>query len=254
MKRSRVFHAFALAAVLLTTSRALAVTEQTSTTYAWTSGQALTVSCDHGSVRISTWDRDAVEVTVIKTASSRALLEQLKAQVDSGREALRVEARHAVFGWLTKAARDARIDFEIRVPTGLRRCVVQVDRGDARVEGLGGTVELRGDIASFQVRHLRGSFAAQTNIGRIEAGFVRLGENQQIDARTRNGSITLVLPEDTDAQLDAKAELSTIRCRIPVQVKRANELVDHVLIGGWGERKGKIILRSSKGPITIDRA
>lgn len=254
MNPPRFVPLYLLAGVFLLPPLARALTEQTTTTYAWTPGLALSVGNDSGSVRISTWERDTVEVTVIKTAASRALLGKLQAHVVESPESLRLETRRAAFSPLRKAGRDAQIDFEIRVPAAHQQCVVRVDKGGATIEGLGGNVEFHGDIASLKARDLRGSLSAQTDIGRLDVGFARLAENQQVDVRTGNGSIKFLVPENADAHLDAKAELARIDCKIPVQLKHADDLVHQILVGGWGNRAGKVILRSSKGPITIERS
>lgn len=239
--------------VLLGAGSLPAATERTVRTLPADSGTTLRVRMKDGGVTVRTWERDEIEIVTVKSGAKRDHLEALDSKIETRGDEITVTARRPLVH-LTKAARQARIDYEISVPARLASCRIDLDVGDVTLEGLSGEVRVRGDIAQVKGSSLRGSLDARVALGRIEAGFATLGEGQTVDLRTSNGSVELRVPAHADAALDALARLGPIVADIPVQVLKSDRLVDEELVGGWGRRSGSVVLRSKLGSIRISAA
>lgn len=239
--------------MLLGAGSLLAATERTVRTLPADADTTLRVRMKDGGVTVRTWERDEIEIVTVKSGANRDHLEALDSKIETRGDEVAITARRPLVH-LTKAARQARIDYEIRVPARLASCRIDLDVGDVTLEGLSGEVRVRGDIAQVKGHSLRGNLDARVSIGQIDVGFAALGADQSVELRTSNGSIKFRVPAEADARLDALARLGEIITDIPVQVLKSDHLVDQELVGGWGRRSGSVVLRSKLGSIRLAAA
>jgi hypothetical protein len=177
-------------------------------TYPLASGGRITLESLNGSVEISSWDKDSVEVNGTKYASSEQGLKDIKIDVSSAPNLLQIKTV-PVFGTRNLGAR-----YSLRVPRRVQLDRIVSSNGSIRVEEIEGTVNLRSSNGTVRVARLKGSLEAQTSNGSIEAsnqtgnaslhtsnGSIRVEMNTgALDATTTNGSLTARLIQADAAQ------------------------------------------------------
>lgn len=169
-------------------------------------GGRLSVENMNGSVEITAWEKDTVEVVGTKFARSQDLLKQLQIDVVATPDAVRIRTvppggLHGNYG----------AKYVIRVPARTELERIATSNGQLRVEGITGPARLKTSNGSVRVSRLQGSLDVTTSNGRVEVrelagpavvhtsnGAVDVEEVQgSLDITTSNGRITarLTKPE-----------------------------------------------------------
>ncbi len=158
-----------------------------------------------GEVRVTAWDRDEIEVvaTIEAAAASeeaaRSLLRTTAIETDNGVRAT---------GPLTDVAdRSARtpwvaVHYDVHVPRRTDLDVTVVS-GPAIVEGVTGTLRVRGERSRIRLRDVSGTLEAMTTRGDVEVTLSDTAFGSSINAETQRGQISLSFPEGYSALLDA---------------------------------------------------
>lgn len=182
-------------------------------------GGRLTVENANGTVEISTWEKNEVEVTGTKYASSQDRLNEIKIEThnDSGSVSLRTVMPQS--SWMRGGNMGAR--YAIRVPRQITLDRITSSNGGIRVDDVEGRSTLRTSNGAIRIGRLKGELEAQTSNGTIELqdvqaratlrtsngairGDIRKGS---VEAATTNGSIHLDLKE-MDASRTLRFETS----------------------------------------------
>ena len=162
---------------------------------ALTSQATVTVTNEWGDIRVRTAQRGGVAVSaMIQRIGTPA--EELAVRVDEGEDAVRVEVVPLV------AAPRGRVDLTLMVPAGLRLEVATRDgvaevkyKGDAAVRTVGGAVTLL----------TPGHATVETSSGDVEAKLTAKGWERPVTIASDSGDVTLWLPTDAAATLQAEA-------------------------------------------------
>ena len=173
--------------------------QQIDTTFAVRSGGRLELESQHGSVEVTTWDREAVRVRSRNLVSSRVRIRNRQDVVD-------VEA--------DPRGRAESIAFEITVPRNFHVSLEGVNlavsvigvRGNVAVETMQGAVSLRGVTGNVEIEAVNGEVAIDNTTGDIEVDAtnqnVRLTNVRgNIEVETSNGSITMLNAESSVVQV-----------------------------------------------------
>ncbi len=176
--------------------------------YPLAAGGRITLESLNGSVEISSWDKDSVEINGTKYASSEQGLKDIKIDVSSAPNLLQIKTV-PVFGTRNLGAR-----YSLRVPRRVQLDRIISSNGAIRVEEIEGTVNLRSSNGTVRVARLKGQLEVQTSNGSIEAssqtgnatlhtsnGSIRVEMNKGgLDATTTNGSLTARLTQADTTQ------------------------------------------------------
>jgi len=233
----------------------------------------------NGSVEITTWDQNTVDISGSKWGPT-----------ESATDALRIDADHTPDSVSLRAVRpsDWRSNlgarFEIKVPKGAVLDRIVTSNGPIRTEDCAGPARMRTSNGSIHVQGLQGRLDAQTSNGPIElmdvAGDATLHTsnghihaqrlNGAADASTSNGGIDLELPgklthdvrahtsnggitvrlqEPLNAHLMATTSNSSIQSDFDVRM--SGELSKHRMEGPIGAGGPMIDLSTSNGSIRI---
>jgi DUF4097 and DUF4098 domain-containing protein YvlB len=225
----------------------------------------LRVEVDDGEATVRAWDRKQIDVRIttegwkIKASEVRVTDHQAGDRVEIE---VRVPRTHISFG-----RRSVRV--ELQVPRELR---ASIHSGDGRisVQDLKGEIHLSTSDGSIEADAVDGDFEAKTGDGRIRATgrWDRLSletKDGSVDAEARagskmagawrihtgDGSVTLRLPENFAADLDAHTGDGKIMVDFPVTASGS--------LGG-SELRGKLngggqmlVVRTGDGPIRLHR-
>lgn len=167
-------------------------------------------------------------------------------------------------GRLNSRNNDVRVDFEIELPRGAAfrgrtangGITVEGATGPVRAYSANGNIDIDG-AASAIARSTNGSIRirsageadARTTNGRITAEISRLDPTgDPLEFTTTNGSVSLRLPEGSDASLVARTTNGRIESDIPVTIGSAGR---RRLAGQIGDGGREIHLRTTNGSIHI---
>ncbi len=207
-------------------------------------GSRISVETFNGSVEVSSWNENSVEINGTKYGPTQAAADSLRIDIDRSAGSVAIRAVRPVERRNNQGAR-----FSIKVPrtvaleriTASNGAIHTVDgvgpshfrtsNGSVRVEGLHGRLDietsngpidlvnvvgdaqLRTSNGNVDVRQLRGSLDATTSNSPITAEIDR--SSGDLRAITNNGSISLELPPDFAAGIRAHTSNSSITVHLP---------------------------------------
>lgn len=254
----------------------------------------LSLATFDGSIEVHSWDRPEIEVEIEKRAMDQALLEQITVAVEQQGDRVQVtvtgpsraESRGITVGVHISPSARLRVamprratltartdDGAIRVEAIEGRLVLRSGDGSITGERLAGEVEARTDDGAIRFTGVEGALDLETGDGsvtvegrpsrlRAESGDggirVRADDGTTLagdwDIVTRDGSVTLTLPETFAAEIDAETGDGSIRSSHPGLAadrddrERLRELRARIGAGG-----PTIRVRTGDGSIRFER-
>jgi hypothetical protein len=154
----------------------------------------------YGDVQITAWDRDQVMVQAIKRSNDPKRLDDARIVVNSSSDLVSIQTQYAG----TDADRPASVDYRIMVPRTAKLENVKLINGGLSISGVAGPVKASSVNGSIKAERLEGPVELSTINGRLEAGFDRVGRENEIHLTSVNGPIQLSMPPTSAAVLDAK--------------------------------------------------
>jgi DUF4097 and DUF4098 domain-containing protein YvlB len=251
--------------------------------YPLKSGGALSVETFNGSIEISGWDQETVDISGTTTGPTQEEADNLKVGIDHSADAVSVRVQKPSYRrnnlgarFVIKAPRGVRLDRIVTSNGPIRTMDVagsarlHTSNGGVRVERLQGDVDVETSNGGIDLRDVDGQITAHTSNGHIHAegnradapvrvessnGPVELafpsGFHAAVRARTSNGGITLHLPPDLNAQVSAHTSNSSITTDYEVHMQGSvNKHQLEAMIGTGGPL---IDLSTSNGPIRLLR-
>jgi DUF4097 and DUF4098 domain-containing protein YvlB len=260
------------------------VTEDFSYNYTLKPGGRVTVENSNGSVEISGWDRDTVDIVGTKYASNDDLLKLLKIDIQHDADSVSIRTIRPTGSFRGNLG----AKYVIRVP---RRVVleritssnghvetrdiegparIRTSNGAVRSTNTVGSLEIETSNGAIDVNGHRGAITGNTSNGRISVDLsnperdrpIRLGSSNggitlrmremngnSIRLTTSNASITLALPDQAGAQLRA----STSNGRISSDLNVQGEVTKTRAEGKIGSGGPYVELTTSNGSINLER-
>lgn len=159
------------------------------------------------------------------------------------------ECRPGREGRMNVRDNDVSVTFTVRVPAGVR-FVGRAVNGDVEADGMTGPVDLHtvNGSANFSTASYG---AASTVNGSVRGTLGSVDWTDGLQLKTVNGSITLMLPADTNAEVRASTVNGDITTDFPVNVTgRVNPRRLNGTIGGGGRT---LELETVNGSVTLRR-
>jgi len=230
-------------------------------------GGRLSLESFNGRIEIRGWDRDSIDISGVRYASSPEALASLIIDVDASGDLVRIRTRRqAARSW------NSGVNYLIRVPRRTELEHISTSNGSIEVAGVEGRARLSTSNGAVTVDRLAGELEVETSNGPVrvtlgEAGLetpIRLRtSNGPIELtlekigpagailRTSNGPITLRLPPDASADIEATTSNGSISVDLDAQFqgrRTRNRLEGKIGAGGPLLR-----LATSNGPISVRR-
>jgi len=148
--------------------------------YPLKAGGRLSIETFNGSVEVSAWDQDSVDVSGTKYGPTQQAANDLKIQTDTGPDSLSIRA---VRPSERRGSWGARL--AVKVPRRTMIDLIQTSNGPIHVTGCSGPARFRSSNGEIRIEAFEGSVEAQTSNGQVELTDVR----GDAVARTSNGRI-----------------------------------------------------------------
>lgn len=179
----------------------------------------LSVESFNGSVEISGWDQDTVDISGTKYGPSQDAADSLKVEIDNSPDAVSIRVIRPSDRRSNLGAR-----FVIKIPRAARLDRITTSNGAIRTEDGTGPARLRTSNSSIRVLDLRGGLDAQTSNGSVEL----TGVDGDVTAHTSNSHIRT---ERVNGSLEAATSNGSVNAQIsradrPVRVETSNSSVE----------------------------
>ena len=143
-------------------------------------GGAVSVESFNGSIEITGWEQNTVEVNGTKSGPTKNALDALKIDIDARPGSVRIRAVHPGDLYLHGGVR-----FSIRVPRHANLNLISTSNGRIQVEDVEGQARLHTSNGGIRLSRIHGEVEARTSNGTIEAQDV----DGNVNLHTSNGSI-----------------------------------------------------------------
>ncbi|MGD0498703.1 MAG: DUF4097 family beta strand repeat-containing protein [Bryobacteraceae bacterium] len=214
--------------------------------YPLKAGGSVSVESFNGSVEVSGWEQDVVDIAGVKYGPTAEAADSLQIDVSNSPQAVSIRAvrpsdRRSNQGarFTIRIPRTATLDristsnAAIRTVDGAGPAKLRTSNGLIRVQDLKGSLDAQTsngaveliDVAGDAVVHssngriradnLRGSLDASTSNGSIQANIAQSGRPVRLD--TSNGSVDLTLPPNYSNDLGVSTSNASITLRLPGQ-------------------------------------
>jgi Putative adhesin len=231
--------------------------------YPLKSGGRLAVETFNGSVEVSGWDQDTVDISGTKYSRSQEEADSLKIEIDNSPDLVSIRV---VRPSMRRGNWGAR--FVIKVPRQAVLERITTSNGAIRTMDGAGPARLKSSNGQIHVQAFRGNLDAQTSNDPIELldvegdvkahssnGHIRVdGLRGSLDAGTSNSSIHARL-ERTSGPLRLESSNGSIDVALPPDANvavRANTSNNSVTLHAPGTVNARLAARTSNGSITSD--
>lgn len=161
----------------------------------------------NGGIAVKTWDRPDVLVRARVSASARTRAEaerrvaQARVVVDGGR--VRTDLPETRDGWVS-------VSYEVFAPRDTDLALRAVN-GGVSVEGVHGDIDARTVNGGIALRDVAGEVVARTTNGGVDVALDGAAwDGDGLEVETTNGGISMTVPRDFSAHLDARTEVGRI--------------------------------------------
>ena len=218
-------------------------------TYPLKSGGRLSVETFNGSVEVSGWDQETVDISGSKSGPTQAAADALKVAIDNSPDSVSIRVarpsdRRGNSGarFVIKIPRAAYVDRiftsngAIRTLDGSGPARLHTSNGEIRVQSLRGSldaetsnssielIDIGGDAKAhtsngrIRAEGLRGALEADSSNGSINARLVQVPAGRPVRVETSNSSVELSLPANFANDIRVNTSNSSITLHMPYQV------------------------------------
>lgn len=210
--------------------------------YPLKSGGSLSVETFNGSVDISAWDQDTVDVSGTKTAASQQEADDMKVNIDATAGSVSIRVPHSGM----RLNNNQGVRFVIKVPRDTLLDRITTSNSSIRTQDGRGTARLKTSNGSIYVADLRGDLEAETSNSSIEVQ----GVDGNVRLHTSNGRIRA---ERLNGSLDAGTSNSGVNVELtradkPVRIDTSNSGVELSLPPHFAS---PVRIHTNNGPITL---
>lgn len=230
------------------------------------SGGTFSLKNVNGSITITTWKNDKVDIKALKTTKGDPdKLKEVKIEVEATANSISVNT-------IFPKGKNIRVsvNYEVKVPQGVNLGKVRSTNGSVYITGPVGHTNASTTNGRIELDGAKGTISLSSTNGRIEAVNIRgeldvdttngtivlemLSFEDTIKARTTNGSITLRIGslEKVNADFSARTVNGSISLDLPITLKSMKKS-RRSLEGQIGQGGPEILLRTTNGSIKITK-
>jgi DUF4097 and DUF4098 domain-containing protein YvlB len=215
-------------------------------------GAALTVEPGgNGGVAIHGWDRNEVEVhaRIQARSATAAAAEGLARQVTVSLQSGAVRAS----GPATDSGDNWSVTLVVFAPRATN-FTAATQNGPMSAEGVQGRIDLSTVNGPLSLRDLRGEVLARTQNGPLTVELTgSRWEGTRLDAETKNGPVTLIVPENYSAQLETGTMHGPVSIDFPLNVRVEGRTAGREIRTTLGSGGALVRVRTTNGPLTLRR-
>lgn len=214
-------------------------------TFPLSSGGSFTLENVNGSVHVDGWEKEEVEVKAVKVAAHDAKdADQVKIDVESAPQHVNVRTEYP-----QGEGAQVSVEYHIHVPYRVLLAGIATVNGSVMVHGVNGSGELRSVNGNVEVTDSSGRFSERTTNGDLRMELRKLPDGGPMAMETVNGSVSLGLPADAQADLRMLSMNGNLYSDLPLQSR--GTLSARSFHGKMGSGGGEVSVRTINGVVRI---
>lgn len=229
-------------------------------TYDLRPGMLISLDNTNGSIEIRTAADNRAHIHAVKrvegwgsTSLSKAMA-QLKIDVAQDAGGLRIATKYphqngdGFFAWLAGEKVNYSVSYTLEVPKESNLTIETVN-GHIEVTDVSGALKLDTTNGRIEVARCRGAINAETTNGHIKAELLNVTGGKPMHFETTNGGITVKVPRNLAASIDAANTNGSINTELPIT--STGKLSRHFIRGNMNGGGPELRLRTTNGSISI---
>ena len=214
-------------------------------TYPLQPGGSFELQNVNGPVQVEGWDRNVIEIHAVKIAKEKESdLERVTIEVDAKPNDVSVVTRYP-----QNEGVEVAVEYTIRVPHCARIEHIGTVNGTLKIAGVDSVEELRTVNGNIEIYEGGGSVHAHTTNGNVHLELAHFADQKGMAAETTNGSVLLAVPQDTQANLEARSLNGNFYSELPFSQETASR--PREMRGRFGKGGPTIRLNTVNGGIRI---
>lgn len=234
--------------LILTTASAVpcfAISKDFNQSYSLQPGGSFELQNVNGPVEVQGWDRNVVEIHAVKIAKeNEADLNRVSIEVDAKPNAVSVVTRYP-----QNEGVEVAVEYTIHVPHGARVEHIGTVNGTLKIAGVDTVEDLRTVNGNIEVYEGGGSVHAHTTNGNLHLELSHAMDEKGMTAETTNGSLLLAVPQDTQANLEARSLNGNFYSELPFSMETS--VRPREMRGKFGKGGAPIRLNTVNGVIRV---
>ncbi|MEM1056791.1 MAG: hypothetical protein AAGI52_14810 [Bacteroidota bacterium] len=215
----------------------------------------------NGSIDVSTWDRDGIEIQahVKAWAMTEAEAQRLVESVEVEQRGTRIRTRLPERTRQNDGRRQAwaSVSYEVLVPRDAELDLRTVN-GGIDVDGVAGSLQLSSVNGGLELIRVGGRVDGQTVNGPVRVELID-APTDGLSLRTTNGPVTLDIPDDLSAEVDARTSIGPVSIQgLPLTDDACEDketsyapCLNGRVVGTLGRGGPALRLRTTNGPIAL---
>jgi hypothetical protein len=214
-------------------------------TYPLQPGGSFELQNVNGPVQVEGWDRNVIEIHAVKIAKEKESdLDRVTIEVDAKPNDVSVVTRYP-----QNAGVEVAVEYTIRVPHCAHIEHIGTVNGTVKIAGVESVEELRTVNGNIEIYEGGGSVHAHTTNGNVHLELAHFADQKGMAAETTNGSVLLAVPQDTQANLEARSLNGNFYSELPFSQETASR--PREMRGRFGKGGPTIRLNTVNGGIRI---
>ncbi len=199
----------------------------------------------NGPVEVQGWDRDVIEIDAVKIAREKESdLDRVMIEVDAKPNDVSVATRYP-----QNEGVEVAVEYTVRVPHGARVEHIGTVNGTLKVAGVDTVEDLHTVNGNIEVYEGGGNVHAHTTNGNVHLELSHFLDEKGLAAETTNGSVLLAVPQDTQANLEARSLNGNFYSELAFSQEAT--LLPREMRGKFGKGGAPIRLNTVNGGIQI---
>ncbi|MGH9743784.1 MAG: DUF4097 family beta strand repeat-containing protein [Candidatus Acidiferrum sp.] len=199
----------------------------------------------NGPVEVQGWDRNIIEIDAVKVAREKESdLDRVSIEVDAKPDDVSVVTRYP-----QNEGVEVAVEYTVRVPHGARVEHIGTVNGTLKVAGVDSVEDLHTVNGNIEVYEGGGNIQARTTNGNVHLELSHFLGQRGMAAATTNGSVFLAVPQDTQANLEARALNGNFYSELPFAQEAT--MLPREMRGKFGKGGAPIKLNTVNGGIQI---
>jgi DUF4097 and DUF4098 domain-containing protein YvlB len=223
----------------------LAISKDFNQSYPLQPGGTFELQNVNGPVEVEGWDRNVVEIHAVKIAKEN--------EADLNRVSIEVNVRPSSVSVITRYPQnegvEVAVQYTVHVPHGARVEHIGTVNGTLKIAGVEVVEDLRTVNGNIEVYEGGGSVHARTTNGNLHLELSHAVDDKGMIAETTNGSLLLAVPQDTQANLEARSLNGNFYSELPLSLE--SSVKPREMRGKYGKGGAPIRLNTVNGGIRV---
>ncbi len=199
----------------------------------------------NGSVTISGWDKNEVQIDAVKTGRSDEKLREAKIEVAGSGHSVDVVTRYP-----DHSNNSATVEYTVHVPRRARLAPVETVNGAVHIDSVGGRIKAQTVNGKVEVWNASDELELNSVNGEIKASLNNAGKFR-VKMAVVNGGLALAIAANSNAHVKASTVNGGIHSDLPVEVQKNRYAPGASVDSNMGSGGEKIELETVNGSIYL---